>query len=411
VTADSPVAVLRIESVAYRGAGVARLGGIVHFVPGTCPGELVEARIVSERRNFREARLARVLEPSPDRLADPECVGVPGCVYGHASFEVETRWKQRQLLEFLSRQAGLGDSAAEIVSSPFVPSRHLNYRNKTVMHVARLAATGRFVMGYFGEDNRTVVDVPQCPLSLGEINDELREMRASRDFWRWAGAGAKVTLRASSGGRVVVWADRPAARPDPPLPELVEETPILGSMRVPARGFWQTNGETGAALVRAVAELVRHDPPRVFVDLCCGVGVFGLSAAALGAGRVAGLDSGRDVIAAARANARDHGFASKSEFVCGDIASDADRFLSERGGEGEFVLVDPPRAGLDGRVVSALLRHRARTLAYVSCAPDTLARDLRMLCAPGGYRLASARMFGMFPRTAHFETLCVLSRQ
>ena len=70
----------------------------------------------------------------------------------------------------------------------------------------------------------------------------------------------------------------------------------------------------------------------------------------------------------------------------------------------------PPRAGLDPRVADALLSIPAGLLLYVSCAPDTLARDLRRLCVPGGYALRSARLFDMFPRTAHFETLCVLAR-
>ncbi|MBR1837328.1 MAG: hypothetical protein IJ783_08580, partial [Kiritimatiellae bacterium] len=101
--------------------------------------------------------------------------------------------------------------------------------------------------------------------------------------------------------------------------------------------------------------------------------------------------------------------AASARFFAGDAAAEADRFLAEFGGADSAVLVDPPRAGLDRRVAEALVRRPARRLFYVSCAADTLARDLALLCGPGApYRLASARLFDMFPRTAHFETLCVL---
>ena len=110
---------LRIDRIAYRGAGVARApDGAVCFVPGTCPGELVEAEVTEERKTFRKARLVRVLEPSPDRLAEPECLlpggtPVPGCVYGHARHEAEVAWKNEQLRDFLVRQAGLAGAGTD----------------------------------------------------------------------------------------------------------------------------------------------------------------------------------------------------------------------------------------------------------------------------------------------------------
>ena len=413
-----PPAALRIESVAYRGAGVARAAdGAVCFVPGTCPGELVEAETVEERKTFRKARLVRVLEPSPDRLAEPECLlpdgsPVPGCVYGHMRHETELACKNEQLRGFLVRQAGLAGAGA-LLREPFVSPKSLHYRNKCTMHVARDGA-GRRVLGYYGDDNETVVDVPSCPLSVPEIGAELAAMRADEAFWRYAGADAEVGLRWTKADGTVVWVDRPRdrGRPPEPLPDLTEETPILGRMRVPARGFWQMNGDVGGGLVEDAVEALRAAAPARLLDLYCGVGVFGLSAAkAAGIGRVVGADSGRDVVRAANANARELGLADCARFECADVTRAARRLLSENAGPGGAVLVDPPRAGLDPRVADALLSVPAGLLLYVSCAPDTLARDLRRLCVPGGYALRSARLFDMFPRTAHFETLCVLARE
>ncbi|MBR1608507.1 MAG: hypothetical protein IJ678_02695, partial [Kiritimatiellae bacterium] len=192
--------------MAYRGSGIARAGGLVYFVPETCPGELVEARETVRRKNRAEAVVEEVVEPSPDRLAEPDCriaprpgsgdapVRVPGCVYDHMSHDAELRCKERQLADFLSRQAGVPD-AASLLRPSFRSPRHLHFRNKTVMHVAREAASGRWILGYVGDDNRTVVDVPRCPLSVPEIADAFAAARADDSFWRWAGEGARVAAR------------------------------------------------------------------------------------------------------------------------------------------------------------------------------------------------------------------------
>lgn len=407
---------LEIERIAFRGAGVAHAGPVVCFVPGTCPGERVRARVVRRRKNFWEARVEKVLEASPDRLPAPDCrvftpdgeVQTPGCVYDHATHEAELRWKGGQLRDFLVRQARIAEPFLEpAVASP----RHLNYRNKAVMHVAR-DARGRRVLGYVGDDNATVLDQPRCPLSLDPINDALAEIRADGAFWRFARPGSRLALRHTTRDGVSVSVRLPDGRFEPAdPPPLTETVPVAGALEVPARGFFQTNPDVGAALVGAVAGEIRAAAPARFLDLYCGVGVFGLVAAALGVPRVAGAESGRDAAAAARRNAGRLGFADRASFACADAARALPGLLAGGPAAGTLALVDPPRAGLAPEAVRALLAAPPARLLYVSCSPDTLARDLALLCAPGAgaFRLEKARLFDMFPRTAHFETLCVLS--
>lgn len=401
---------LRIESIAYRGAGVARAAdGAVCFVPGTCPGELVEAERAEERRTFRRMRLARVLEPSPDRLAAPECLlpdgsPVPGCVYGHARHEAELAWKNAQLRGFLVRQAGLA-GAGERLEEPFASPAALHYRNKCVLHAAP-----RRALGYFGEDNETVVDVPSCPLSVAPIDAELASMRADEAFWRYAVPGSEVGLRWTEADGTVVWVDRPRDRGRRPeaLPDLTEQTPILGRMRVPARGFWQMNGAVGGALVSAVADLLREAAPARLLDLYCGVGVFGLCCLGAGASssaRLTGIESGRQAIDFAKRNSANQKYANV-------------KFWAERVGQNlrrisvdsrTTVIVDPPRAGMEPNVPRWLAASKAPRILYVSCDPATLTRDLKTICL--GYDIESVRWFNMFPRTARFETLVVLKRK
>lgn len=404
---------LDVERIAYRGPGIAHAGPVVCFVPETCPGERVRVRVVRKKKNFWEARVEEVLSPSPDRLPHPDCrvfgpdgeTKTPGCVYDHASHEAELRWKEAQLRDFLARQTRLPEPALE---PAFASPRALGYRNKSVMHVAR-GAGGRRILGYVGDDNETVHDQPRCPLSVDPINGALADIRADEAFWRFARPGSRLTLRHTRRDGVFLSLRLPDGRQEPPSPPpLAEEAPVVGALEVPARGFWQTNPAVAAALVEAVASEIRAAAPERFVDAYCGVGVFGLVAAKLGVPAVAGVESGREAVASAVRNARALGLAARASFACADAGRALPELLARGPAAGTLALVDPPRAGLSADAVSALLAARPRRLLYVSCAPDTLARDLAALAGAGPYRLAKARLFDMFPRTAHFETLCVL---
>ena len=406
---------LTIDSIAYRGAGVARSEGIVYFVPGTCPGEDVIAKVIREKKSFKEAQVLLVVKRSPDRLHKPTCrlatpegdIQVPGCVYGHVTHEAELRYKQDQLLSFLSRQGGIAN-AAEILLEPLQSPKLLNYRNKITLHVGR-NAEGSKILGYVGEDNVSIVDVPQCPLAVPEINQALTEIRADREFWKYMGADGSIALRwTETDGVIVIPETEAEGREEASLPPLTELSPVVGKLMVPAKGFFQVNPEVGAELVSYVTGLVETCEPRELIDFYCGVGVFGLSASKRKIRHVIGFDSGRGVIRTANDNARRLGLPTR--FFCEYSSRIASRALAQLESTNRMVVVDPPRAGLEPEVTSALLEHPVDHVVYVSCSPDTLARDLALLTKEGKYQVKSARIFDMFPRTAHFETAVHLAR-
>lgn len=404
---------LAIETVVFRGAGLARHAGCVIFVCGVAPGERVRVRVERLRRNYAEARLLDVIEPSPDRIAPccrlPVVSGtgdlasrpVPGCVYDHLAYAAEVAIKQRQLADFLSRLPASGHPVAFLppVASPL--ERH--YRNKIVLHAARGRNDRVPRLGYLAEDNRTVVDLPACPLARTPINDALASFRASTAFPQLRD-GQDVTFRWTAADGTIHWIGRPAAD----APWLTESTPA-GPLHVSRGGFFQVNPEVAHALMQQITDWYtagRNTAPDV-LDLYCGVGGFGLACALAGAPRVLGIESGRDAIACARANAQTRHMTAEFRCQSGTQAV-ADAF-------GGFdlttatVIVDPPRDGLEPAVSQALAAARPPRILYVSCDPATLSRDLKILL-PAGYRLAAARLFDLFPRTAHFESAVVLAR-
>ena len=397
---------LTVETVAYRGSGIARHEGCVVFVAGVAPGERVRVRVDRLRRNYAEARLLAVLASAPERIA-PCCrladgTRVPGCVYDHLAYPAEVALKHRQAGEFL----GLLPGAAGARILPAVPSpadRH--YRNKIVLHAQR-ARRGlpALVLGYLGDDNRTVVDIPACPLACAPINEALAAFRVSREFGRQPDGGSD-TFRWTAADGVRRWSGGDA----PPAERLTEETP-LGPVAVPAGAFHQVNPGLAPALVRQVSEWFGEagGAGADVLDLYCGVGAFGLACGRAGARRVVGIETGRDAVAAARDNARRH--AIPAVFHCRTAAEAAAGGFDGVALGAATVVVDPPRQGLEPAVTAALARLRPARILYVSCDPATLARDLRALL-PAGYELRVWRVFDLFPRTAHFETVVWLERR
>jgi len=386
---------LAIEDVAYRGKGIARRDGCVVFVPGTLPGEIVRAAIVRRQRNFAEARLTEVVRAAPARV-QPACPLVPvcpGCCYQHAAYAEEIRLKQAQLRNLLERIGGV--RSAEL-SPPVASPAHLGYRNKIVLHAD--APSGRPILGYAAEDNVTVVDVPQCPLAVPELNAALRGLRADAAFMARLRPHARVTLRWTPTDGVQRALGRISGRP----PWLTETT-ALGPILVPPGSFFQVNPAAGDALILRVRDLIRVIAPESVIDLYCGAVVFALIAAEGGARDVLGVDRDAAAIAAARANAAERG-PRGIRFDAALAEQGLSAALRSARIETLTVIADPPRAGLDKGVVRQLAATRPANLVYVSCAADTLARDAKLLAA-AGFSVVRSQLVDMFPRTPYFESI------
>jgi 23S rRNA (uracil-5-)-methyltransferase RumA len=173
--------------------------------------------------------------------------------------------------------------------------------------------------------------------------------------------------------------------------------------RIPHNGFFQTNYDQGLVLRDLAVAGLGLSPRDRLLDLYCGSGFFSLPAARLAA-RVVGVEGNADSVAAAKANAELNGIA-KARFVAGDVGKGLGAF---RPGDFSHLLLDPPRDGCDPAALEGIVRLRPRCVVYVSCAAETLARDLRIL-ADSGWLVESVQPVDMFPHTAHVEMVAVLT--
>ncbi len=338
---------LEIADVAFGGDGVARHEGRVVFVPLTAPGDVVEARVVSERKGFLRAEVQRVIEPSPDR-EEPGCRHFGrcgGCCYQHIRYPAQLALKQKQVREALSRIGKIAEPpVSEIIPSP----EPYGYRNRITVH----AAGG--VVGFWSRDGASLVDVDRCPIAGEQVNARLAELRARAPF------EGHFSLREAG---------------------------------LPRSGFAQANRFLLDALRAAVTEAFAPGGEQLFEGYC-GSGFF--TAALAGMFReVEACDSDSRLL-------RDVPEIENVTWRHGDVGE----WLP--GSKADAVLLDPPREGLPRDVIDALKRRPPARLVYVSCDPPTFARDAGRLS--GALRLESVKPIDLFPQTAQIECVALFLR-
>ena len=386
----------------YGGDGLGRLGdGRVIFVPGAWAGEQVKAEITEEKRNYVKSRLVEIVEPSPCRI-DGSAKALPGMVYANISYDGEMKAKESQLREFLERariEVGGGVHAARSATSPF------NYRNKVVYHFAKYGNTWR--IGYRAEPSHEIIDVTEDPLARPEINAKLGEIRRSVTMLLTTGPYQVRKDTERKGNLTIRWTQKSGVKwwlGDAPKDMVLRETTCGLDFEVPADGFYQVNPEVGEELAKAVAAEYSRGAANApeLLDLYCGVGVLGLCCKAPS---LVGVESGRQAVDFAKRNAASQG-AANARFFANQVGHSLRKM---KAGPRTTVIVDPPRGGMEPNVPKWLANSGAARILYVSCDPATMTRDLRTLSR--AYAVESVRMFNMFPRTARFETLAVLSRR
>lgn len=397
---------LQIEKLVYPGRALARTGGMVTFVDGALPGEQVQTRIVREHKNYREAIVTDILEPAAARQK-PGCPlsgsvsnrrrnhFCPGCAYDGVDYQAEWRLKQEQFFDLLNQfGGGAPDGNTEIEPAVAAPAPY-GYRNKLVLH--RQEQHGHPRWGYFGPDNRTLIEIPACPLAENAINLRLDEFRHS------AAAQQEnvdtLTLRRDAEGRILCAAGTRQQH----IPGAIRMAyGRLGSLTIPAGSFAQVHSAVASILAETMLDwLTKAQVDRV-IDLYCGSGLFSRAATRAGCREVLGMDTDRRAIRAAEHNLKAAG--SGAVFLAQPAAQGLRAALSAVDPATVTVLADPPRRGLEPAVCNMLADANPRRIVYVSCAPDTLARDLGRL-RKQGYQLQRLRLLDMFPRTPYFETM------
>jgi len=438
-----------IEKLIYGGDGLARVPAIgderrgkTVFVPYVLPGEVVEATAVEERKGFTRASLVEVLTPSPARIT-PRCphFGVcGGCQYQHSDYTAQLEDKRQILHETILRGAKLALPFIEVHSGePY------GFRNRTRM---KIEVEPEFALGYYRHGSHELEAVRNCPISsplinkaialIWELAPEAASYASLREVQFFANhndsellvelfihhattpvllakfaklmrermpeiAGVAVFASGAADGDLEdgnIESSRRLSRAGVPH---IEGSPSMvytvggHSYRVSAGSFFQTNRFLASKLVELVTA---NRSGRAALDLFAGVGLFTLPMSR-NFERITSIEFAQNSFDDLAANAAVPHIQA--------VHSTTEDYLNAARGRWDFAIVDPPRAGLGERVAKLLAGLSVPRVAYVSCDPATLSRDLVTLLG-AGFHVEEAHLVDLFPQTYHMETVLHLAR-
>ncbi|MCC7494375.1 MAG: 23S rRNA (uracil(1939)-C(5))-methyltransferase RlmD [Fimbriimonadaceae bacterium] len=447
MSASDSVLELQIDSLAFGGEGVGRVDGLTVFVIDACPGDRLRIELTERRERFARGRVLDVVEPSPQRVAAVcELAGqCGGCDWQHVDYPAQVAAKTRAVADTLARLGKLPD----VPVAPTVPSPvPFGYRNK--VELACTGTAGAVELAYHQRDPQQLVSVDFCPLALPEVNGLLEQVAGwlSESGWsvwdpatsdgllrevglRYSVSTREATLLLTTGRRelpekVVRWE---ALRER--FPQLVglrhfartrasqnlvgkPVGDLLGrplrvktaglSLRVSPEAFFQVNDLQLDALHAALRAALDPQEGDRLADLYGGVGTFGLPLARE-VGEVNILELDPTAAQDARSNARFNQL-ENVQVLRGQVEQEFGELLRDSRVDG--VILDPPRRGLSDGVVRLVAKARPKRVAYISCDPATLARDLQRF-AGEGYQTLGVQPVDLFPQTYHIESVATLA--
>ena len=441
---------LEITDLNNLGNGVGRIDGKVVFVRGAVSGDVVRAKIIKVNKSFFVARLEEIVTPSSAREEDfcqaPLSCG--GCVYRHISYDEELNLKYNYV-----KNAFLKVGISDIEVLPVISTgRVLGYRNKGQYPLAKIK--GKTVAGFYASKTHNVVPAEDCAIQNPAFAEILRFVCEFADEKCWSvydeesrsGLLRHIYLRIGErtgeimvclviNGRELLYSDELALRLVERFSKIVsvllnfnldDTNVVLGDeyrllygkhgitdelcglrFFISPESFYQVNRDGAELLYSKAREMAELKGGETLADLYCGTGTIGLSMAR-SAKKLCGIEIVEGAVECARENAKRNKI-DNAQFVCGD-ASSKDVILSAFGGIApDVVIIDPPRKGSTKELVDTLADIDVKKIVYVSCSPDTLARDV-VYFLERGYKMSAVQPVDMFPRSGHVESVVAFIR-
>jgi 23S rRNA (uracil1939-C5)-methyltransferase len=407
-----PIYELTLDAMAYGGSAIGRLeDGRAVFVPFGIPGEKVRIAITEDKRKFLRAEIVEIINPSPKRVVG-KCahfLTCGGCHYQHLPIENQLELKQQIVIDQLTRLGGVTNPRVEKTKPS---SNAWNYRNSLQFH---LSSNGK--IGFRGVNPREIIEIRECHLPLAGINETWPKL----DF-EPVNPIDRVELREGAEEDLLLHlhsntSETPEIHLDIPISIVIDTTEvkqvIAGAewifmevkgkkFRVSAGSFFQVNTPQAGKMVDYLLANLNPAATSSILDLYSGVGLFSSFLAPLVESCI-GVES--------------------SPNACEDFIFNLDQFDNVQLYEGsveeilphldvkvEIIIADPPRSGIDRKGLDTILALQAPQIAYVSCDPATLARDLKIL-TNNGYSIRNVQLFDLFPQTYHIETITILDTE
>ncbi|TVP92049.1 23S rRNA (uracil(1939)-C(5))-methyltransferase RlmD [Alkalibacterium sp.] len=451
ITKNDVIEAAEIMDLTHEGLGIAKVDGYPVFIEGALIGETVDFKVIKEGKTFGVGKLMKIIKESPDRveIKDKAYAQTGTMPLQHLSYDAQLTFKKNQVENVLQKIAKLPDVK---VNDTIGMDNPFKYRNKAQIPVRKLK--GKMETGVFRKNSHDLIPMEDFKIQDPEID---KAVVAVRDIMRKysikpynekenIGNLRHIIVRRGyhTGEMMIVLVTRtPKLFPlSKIVPDILEALPevvsivqnvnpkktnvimgqevivlhgedkyrdkLLGhTFEISHRSFFQVNTEQAEVLYSKVLELAELTGEETVIDAYCGIGTITLALAEQ-AKEVYGIELIEPAVEDAKRNAALNGVENVT-YQAG-AAEDVMLDWSSKGRTADLLVVDPPRKGLDGQFIDAVLTMQPKKMVYVSCNPSTLARDLALL-VEGGYTVEQVQPVDMFPQTSHVESVVLLEKK
>lgn len=394
-----------IEKLDDFGRGIGYIDGKITFVPNTVPGDIVNINIIKEHKKYNEATIDNFIKYSEDRVKPPcpyftKC---GGCTLQNLSYENTINYKLNKVKNIFNKNRI--DINPEIISNP----NPYNYRNKISLKVVDTK------IGFYLNNTHNIIEIDECLIANPAINECINYIKNFNII------NGNVIIRCNQNEEILIIIEsQDNLTIDIEL--LKKKIKLVGIIinnktfygknylferinntlfKISYDSFFQVNPYIASELFQLISDNIKQYDK--VLDLYCGVGTLSLNAASK-ALSVTGIEIVPNAILNAILNASLNDL-SNVHFVLNDV-SDA---IAKIKLDFNKVIVDPPRAGLTKETIDILLKINPTSIIYVSCDPQTLVRDYKLLSDT--YEIEKSYILDMFSYTYHVETVLILKKR
>lgn len=427
---------VRIESLSHDGRGVTHIDGKAIFVEGALPNELVKMSALKQTRQYDDAIVDEIIEPSDERV-NPKCevFGVcGGCALQHLQHEKQITYKQQSLLDNIQKMSKILPN--EILAP--IQSQAWEYRYKARLGVRYVKAKKKIYIGFREKHSRYLARMDACEVLDARVGKNLEVIADAILKLSCYDKIAQIELAISENAVALVFRNLVELTDDDKviLSELGKDKnyhiylqpkgPKTVSLLYPesselsyslpeydlklvhlAIDFTQVNPFINPLMIKQALDLLDLNDKDDVLELFCGIGNFTLPIART-ANSVVAVEGEKSLVDRANENAERNGI-SNVEYHVANLMEDTKGLPWLRDKKYTKVLLDPPRSGAK-ECIDMIASLKPERIVYVSCGPATLARDADMLINTHGYKLQQAGVIDMFPHTAHVESIALFIR-
>ena len=385
---------IKIEDIDHYGNGIGYINNKVVFVKRSLPGEVVDIRIIKDKKNYSEAIISSIIEKSNDRI-EPKCPyydNCGGCNLLHMSYNKQLEFKENKIKNIVSKYLG------NIKVNHIVSTNEFNYRNKVTFQVKEK-------IGFYKEKSYELIKIDNCLLLDDKINSIipiLNKLSLSKI--------SKITVKCFNDKLMVIFDNEVDIESIKNYFDsiYIKDKLIYGSkylkanlgnyeFYIGANTFFQVNIDTTLKLYDKIKSYINEKDN--VLDLYCGIGSIGIYTNK--SNNTIGIEIVDESIESANENNKLNN--TNIKFICSDAS------LITNIKDINTVIIDPPRSGLNKDTINNIIKLNPDKIIYVSCDPMTLVRDLKILS--DNYNIIEITPFDMFPNTYHVESVVLLSRK